>query len=58
VVTTQDKYLCQATLHKETHKKENYKFTLGETYASPKHRPSSSTATMVALEKEANNHHT
>jgi hypothetical protein len=36
----------------------NYKFTLGETCAPPKHRPSSSTVTMVTPEKEANNRHT
>jgi hypothetical protein len=58
MVTTQDKYLRQTTLHKKPHKKQNYKFTLGETCASLKHRPSSSTVTLVAPEKEANNRHT
>jgi hypothetical protein len=46
-------------LAQRTPQKVKLQFHLGETCATPKHRPpSSSTAIMAAPKKERNNHHT
>jgi hypothetical protein len=41
----------QATLHRETRKKQNYNFILGETSISQKCHPSSSAITMITEKK-------